>query len=318
MPNGAGGEAPGGGAGTSASAGRGGQGGVSSAGAGGEPGSVSCAPNERRCAGETPEICDADRIWRPLLGCEAPTRCLAGECKEGLAHVCPLVPTLPRFTAQTQVVDGDGSEFSDIEPVRFDLRSAPVVSANHAAMLPTVVSARLAWTQDAFVAHVHVEDPAIYTYEGSTLEYHWQGDNVQFFIAPTDLLTGMYSGIEDGGATHLIIVPPSASLPSRAIEIYEPCYACVDATPSSVSYAARAVSDGYEVELAFPWTSPRGMFASGDRIALNLAVGAQDNAGAGLELEGLLANNPVDEDTPCGGATHPGCDDRTWCYSELE
>jgi hypothetical protein len=225
---------------------------------------------------------------------------------------------LPRFTGSPLVVDGDGSEFADIEPVTYELRSAPVVNASYSEGLPTVVTVRMAWSEEALVAHVHVDDPAIHTYEGGTLEYFWQGDNVQFFIAPTDALTGAYSGTEDGGATHLVIIPPSDTQPSVAIEEYEPCYACVDASLSLVNYAARAVTGGYEIELSWPWTSPLGMFSPGDRVALDLIVGASDDAGSGLQLEGLLANNPVAGDTPCGGATHPGCDDRTWCYSVLE
>ena len=132
------------------------------------------------------------------------------------------------------------------------------------------------------------------------------------------LLTGKYSGTEDGGATHLVVVPPSDTQPSVAIEVFEPCYACVDASLSAVDYAAVAVTGGYEIELSWPWASTLGTFSPGDRVALNLVVGAQDDPGAGLQLEGLLANNPVDGETPCGGATHPGCDDRTWCYSALE
>ena len=245
-------------------------------------------------------------------------RCLAGQCQRPLDSVCPLLPTLPRFTGDPHVVDGDGSEFADIEPVTYDLRNAPVVSASYSEPLPTVVSVRMAWSQEAFVAHVRVEDPAIHTYEGGTLEYFWQGDNVQFFIAPTEALTGKYSGTEDGGATHLVVVPPSDTQPSVAIEVFEPCYACVDASLSAVDYAAVAVTGGYEIELSWPWASTLGTFSPGDRVALNLVVGAQDDPGAGLQLEGLLANNPVDGETPCGGATHPGCDDRTWCYSALE
>lgn len=291
-----------------------GAGGSASGGAGSE---FACAPNAERCNGDTPEVCDAEGVWRSLLACEAPLRCVAGTCQEPLVNECPLFSTLQRFSGE-QVVDGDGAEFVDVEPVVYELRSAPVVSASYAASLPTVVSARLAWSEGAFVAHVHVADPAIFTYEGGVLEYFWQGDNVQFFIAPTDVLTGQYSGTEDGGATHLVVVPPSETQPAVAIEVYEPCYACVDASLSAVSYAARAVADGYEIELSWPWASPLGMFSPGDRVALNLVVGAQDDAGAGLQLEGLIANNPVAGETPCGGATHPGCDDRTWCYSVLE
>jgi hypothetical protein len=298
-----------------------GQGGLSSGAAGsanaGAGNALACEPNSQQCNGNVPEVCDADGIWRSLLACEAPLRCSTGACQEPLGNVCPLFATLPRFSGE-QVVDGDGGEFADIAAVTYELRSAPVVSASYAASLPTVVTARLAWTEEAFVAHVHVADPAIFTYEGGILEYFWQGDNVQFFIAPTDVLTGEYSGSEDGGATHLVIVPPSESQPAVAIEVYEPCYACVDASLSAVNYVARAVTDGYEIELAWPWVSPLGMFSPGDRVALNLVVGARDDAAAGLELEGLLANNPVEGDTPCGGATHPGCDDRTWCYSVLE
>lgn len=283
-----------------------------------EPASGACEANTLRCNDDrNPEICDADHIWRPLAACEEPLRCAAGECVAALSNVCPLISTLPRFTG-TQVVDGDDADFSDVPAVTYALTDAPIVNPSYSASLPTEISLRMAWTPSALVAHVHVTDPAVQTYQGETLEYYWQGDNVQFFIAPTDLLTGKYSGTEDGGATHLVIVPPAGAQPSRAIAVYEPCYACVDATFSAVSYVARATANGYEVELAWPWTAPSGALAPGSRVSLNLIVGASDTPDTGLELEGLLANNPVGEDTPCGGATHPGCDDRTWCYATLE
>jgi hypothetical protein len=276
-----------------------------------------CEPNALQCQGNSPEVCDADRIWRPLLACEAPLRCSAGQCVPALENECPLIPTLPRFTG-TQVVDGDGADFNGVPAVNYALRDAPGGSGTYDANLATEVSVRMAWTPSALVAHVRVTDPAVQTYSGETLEYYWQGDNVQFFIAPTDLLTGKYSGKEDSGATHLVIVPPAGGQPSRAIEVYEPCYACVSATPSNVAYVARTTLDGYEVEIAWPWAAAQGPLVAGGRVSLNLIVGASDTPGAGLELEGRLANNAVMGETPCGGETHPGCDDRTWCFSTLE
>lgn len=284
----------------------------------GEPNDGVCEANTLRCDEEgSPEICDADHIWRPLAACEEPLRCSAGQCVAALGHECPLLPTLPRFTG-TQVVDGDDADFSGVPAITYALREAPVVNPSYSASLPTEVTVRMAWTPTSLVAHVQVTDLAVQTYRGEILEYYWQGDNVQFFMAPTDLLTGEYSGTEDGGATHLVIVPPASGQPSRAIEVYEPCYACVAATFSDVAYAARTTDDGYDVELAWPWVAPNGALGAGDRVSLNLVVGASDTPDSGLELEGLLANNPVTGDTPCGGATHPGCDDRTWCHATLE
>jgi hypothetical protein len=284
----------------------------------GDPANGACQANALRCRDDSnPEICDADQIWRPLAACAEPLRCVAGQCVAGLDNVCPLLPALPRFTG-TQVVDGDDAEFSDVPAVTYALAEAPVVNPSYSASLSTEVTIRMAWTPSALVAHVHVTDPAVQTYQGEILEYYWQGDNVQFFIAPTDLLTGKYSGTEDSGATHLVIVPPAGGQPSRAIAVYEPCYACVDATVSAVSYAARVTADGYDVELAWPWAGPNGALGAGARVSLNLIVGASDTPSTGLELEGLLANNSVAGETPCGGATHPGCDDRTWCYATLE
>jgi hypothetical protein len=193
----------------------------------------------------------------------------------------------------------------------------PYLSAGRTAPVPAEVTIRAAWTDAAFVAHVHVVDPAILPDSGATL---WNGDSVQFFLAGTALLTGTYSGTEDGGATHIIVAPTDGIVAARAITIYEPCYACVmyTALPTSV-YAARTVADGYEVEVRMPWAESADPRVSGARIGLNLMFGVA-NSGVGLELEGAMRNDPTLPSTSCSPTptTHPGCDDRTWCTPRLE
>jgi hypothetical protein len=177
---------------------------------------------------------------------------------------------------------------------------------------------RAAWTEEAFVAHVHVTDPLILPDASYT---HWNGDNVQFFVAGTSMLTGAYSGTEDGGATHVIIAPPTETLAAQGITIYEPCYASVMVTSlATTAFATRLVDDGYEIEVRLPWGATALPRTSGALIGLDFVFGVANTSGLGLELEGALKNDPTLESESCYPTpnTHPGCDDRVWCTPRLE
>jgi hypothetical protein len=227
-----------------------------------------------------------------------------------------LCDCVPGFGATEQTLDGAGDEFVGIPPMTFEVSELPYLSRS--ATVPARVTVRAAWADDAFVAHVHVVDPAILPDSGATL---WNGDSVQFFLAGTGTLTGTYSGTQDGGATHIIIAPTDGVVAARGITIYEPCYACVMSTalPTTV-YAARTVADGYEVEVRMPWAATAEPRVSGAHIGLNLMFGVANTPGAGLELEGAMRNDPTLASESCSPTptTHPGCDDRTWCTPRLE
>jgi hypothetical protein len=237
-----------------------------------------------------------------------------GPCETGGLFLCDC---LPSFGSAVQTLDGAGDEFAGIPAMTFDVSELPYKSPSYMAAISQPVTVRAAWTESAFVAHVHVADPLVSPDAGATL---WNGDNVQFFVAGTSILTGSYSGTEDGGATHVIVAPPGSSAAAKAITIYEPCYACVTYSALAPSYfVARTVADGYEIEVSLPWSPYAEPRVSGARFALNFMFGV-DNSGGGLELEGAMKNDPSLPSDSCSPTpvTHPGCDDRTWCTPRLE
>ena len=229
-----------------------------------------------------------------------------------------LCDCLPNFGDRDQTLDGAADEFTDIPAMTFEVSAMPYLSASYSAAIPQEVTLRAAWSYDAFVAHIHVTDPLLLPDSSATL---WNGDNVQFFVAGTSTLTGAYSGTEDGGATHVIIAPPGDATAARGITIYEPCYACVMVTAlPTTSFAARAVSDGYEIEIRLPWGATAEPRVSGARFAFDLMIGVANDSLGGLQLEGALKNDPTLASTSCSPTptTHPGCDDRVWCTPRLE
>jgi hypothetical protein len=241
----------------------------------------------------------------------------------GAGSECPtdgffLCDCVPGFGDREQVVDGAGDEFDGIPPMVFEVSGMPYINPDRSTPAMATVAVRAAWSEDAFVAHVHVVDPLVMADTGYTL---WNGDSVQLFVAGTSALTGAYSGTEDAGAIHVIVAPPDGVSAARAISIYEPCYACVTTAALATSaYAARMVDDGYEVEVRLPWAADAVPRMSGSRIGLDLVIGVGNDAGLGLELEGALRNDPVLASESCSPTptTHPGCDDRVWCTPWLK
>ncbi len=223
---------------------------------------------------------------------------------------------MPKFVG-VQVVDGAGDEFSALAPMTFALNAAPYINPSRAGSLPEKVTLRAGWSDVALHVHVHVDDPSINPDSSSTL---WNGDNVQLFVAPTDNLTGTYTGTEDGGAIHVLISAPSAADLSHAIVIYQNG---VSTTTPFVTglFPGHRVTGGYEIEAQLQWLLVANPRYSGARIGFDLVVGAASDPTQGLALEGGLASFPVSAASPAcelGGRIQPGCDDRTWCTPVLE
>ena len=223
---------------------------------------------------------------------------------------------MPKFVG-TQVVDGAGDEFSALAPMTFTLSTAPYINPSRAASLPERVTLRAGWSDVALHVHVHVDDPSINPDSSATL---WNGDNVQLFVAPTDILTGTYTGTEDGGAIHVLISAPSATDVSRATVIYQNGVSTNTPFVTGV-FAGHRVTGGYEIEAQLQWLPVANPRHSGARIGFDLVVGAASDPSQGLALEGGLANLAVSAASPAcdlGGRVQPGCDDRTWCTPVLE
>jgi hypothetical protein len=221
--------------------------------------------------------------------------------------------SLPHFTG-VQTVDGAGEDFAGIVPMIAKVRDLGWLHPVYVTDLDSTISLRVAWSEAALHAHVHVSDATVVAGGGS---YHLDGDNVQFFIAGTATLTGLYTGTEDHGAAHLILTPP---LPSNgwtgSYFFTTPQGPSTSSLPAS-AFKTRLVSDGYEVELQFPWPAAAEPRVSGAHVGFDVVVGAS-NTGY-LQLESALANNPVPGAVPpqCGPIMLPGCDDRSWCLPTL-
>jgi len=222
---------------------------------------------------------------------------------------------LPAFSG-TQVVDGAGDEFAQIPAMTFALSSAPYTHVLKSLPVDEVISVRAGWSDLALHLHVHIEDPSIAPDTASTL---WNGDNVQFFAAGTDVLTGAYTGTEDGGALHVLVSAPTTSSATQSVVIFQNGVSTT-APFTNGAYAGRRVTDGYEIELQLLWSNKAEARKSGARIGFDLVVGSATLTSGGLVLEGGLANNPVTSSVACtlGGRVHPGCDDRTWCTPMLQ
>jgi hypothetical protein len=143
---------------------------------------------------------------------------------------------------------------------------------------------------------------------------------VQFFAAGAGVLTGAYTGTEDGSALHVLVAAPSAADTTKAVVIVQNGVSVT--TPfAQGTYAGRRVASGYEIELQLPWASNAEARKSGARIGFDLVVGSATLTSGGLVLEGGLANKTVTASSVAcalGGRVHPGCDDRTWCTPTLE
>jgi len=233
------------------------------------------------------------------------------DCSKATRNFCA---ELPHFKENAQVLDGNGEEFCNVPSMVYQVARMPWVNPSYSAGLPETVTVRVAWTEEALLAHVHVADPAVSP--AADLEGLWAGDNVQFFVSGTSLLTGAYSGREDGGARHLIIAPPSTQAPNGfAREFYERGANTTRPILNRSVYATRVVKDGYEVEIRLPWAGDAAPRVVGSRIGFDFVVGASSKNF--LELEGALANQAPLGGSSCTGQHHPGCDDRTWCTPTL-
>jgi hypothetical protein len=238
-----------------------------------------------------------------------------GGCAEPTAAPCI---SIPRF-AGSQVVDGNGDEFCHVPAAVFQIAAAPYVNPALHPSSPEVVTLRVAWSPDALHVHVHVDDPSVVPDTTTTV---WGGDNIQVFFAGTTLMTGAYTGLEDAGATHVLVSAPTSAGISTAVFAYNAAFTGVSrGLVPPQDFASRVVAGGYEVELQLPWGIGASI-AAGKRIGFDFIAGARNPPSTTFDVEGGFANNPVAGDTyySCGSGrpTTPGCDDRTWCVPTLE
>jgi hypothetical protein len=221
-------------------------------------------------------------------------------------------------------VDGIGDEFCDIPAMVFDVTSCPTLyPPTGFPALPEKVYLRVGWSTDAFHLHVHVIDPNVIVNPNPGMLY--SGDAVEIFIAGAsgDKLHGSYNGSNDGGAIQIVLAPPGAGFQTRGQAFFNPGGGVHSNAPISSSiYAGRLVSDGYELEVRFPWVAFADPAVAGAKIAFDIAVAAQQDPDAGgRQLQCIISDVFVDGADACGypagQEAQPWCDDRCWCQPEL-
>jgi hypothetical protein len=242
-------------------------------------------------------------------------------CGDVLAQIDPCV-AIPQFFG-TQVVDGIGNEFCAIPAFDFDVKNAPASIPSPPPNLPEHVSLRVAWSQDCLHLHVHVKDDQVFVQRGT---YSFDADAIEFFVSGPSLTgySGSYDGTSDGGAIQIVISPPNPpEYPTAEAKAWwNPRRQQSQADIAEQYYAGRRVSDGYEVELKFPWPTVADAPQRGRHIAFNLGVDVRDAVDAsGRQMQAFLRLPTLPGDEACGftgGRTaEPFCDDRTWCQPEL-
>jgi hypothetical protein len=218
--------------------------------------------------------------------------------------------TIVKYT-ELQSVDGEVTDFCNVPATVFNFASAEYTDVVSGAVDSSVSQAtvKVAWDETALRAYVHVIDPAFHHIGGAG----YNGDNVQFFISsnpPSSALTSSTTG----GTTQITIVPGAGGTPAD-IDYYGDAPTYSPAT--SPVFFTEFVSDGYVVEIMWPWrrTPP----TASDQIAFNMMIGVDDN-GLGRDFEYSYAFKSV-VTSNCypyfSSDDAPWCEMRHWCAPTL-
>jgi hypothetical protein len=235
--------------------------------------------------------------------------------------MCQRIPVF----AGVQTVDGLGDDFCQtVVATEFDEATGARDPQYPAAPAPVVghVIAQPAWTPSHFVMFAHVVQPIVAP-PSDTLPIS-DGDGLEVYVSTSAALTGPYGPGADS-AVQFIVVPPSTTLPARAIV----ATTVNGSRPLLPAYfASRRVEDGYTVELRVPWAElsaaappPNEGDAIGFDIAVNVRLGADaGRPGSGGRYQGIYnLREPGSDAGTCVGMVSrvPWCDDRTWCTPKI-
>jgi hypothetical protein len=241
-----------------------------------------------------------------------------------------LCNSIPYFSG-SQVVDGDGSDFSSVPTENYPWRSIPTSNNTfNGPADPLDVTAKVGWSSVGMhlFFHVHYEDDGGAD-AGDTLvvpfpsDPLWYGDAVEIFIKGDTSCTGNFGSTEDVGALHLIASPDPTN-PPRTATFASDAGETTDLVASD-AVAAHQDSDGYDLEFLVPWADviapDAGAPAAGQKIAFDFGVDYRNRlpeAGSNQpSFQLLLAVGPQDPTSCMFGAALPPCDDRTWCTPVL-
>lgn len=227
-------------------------------------------------------------------------------------------------------MDGAPDEFCDVPGQALDASNWVHPFFFHGASASDIhekATVRVAASADGLRIHVHVTDATVFV-STDPLTLH-EGDSIEVYAAGFVPTHGDFDGTVDIGARHIILAPPSGpGFGARALVWDSTCPGTPSPQPLDTSFfAGRLVADGWELELALPWsfltapaTTPP---SSGAQVGFTLALNAQDDAAAGgRQVQAFLGYQTIGSSPSCAACTktegEPFCDDRTWCTPTLQ
>ena len=242
----------------------------------------------------------------------------AGTCLESGGNPCS---NLPRFTG-TQTVDGEGSEFCNVAPMRLDAENAAKVITYNAEP-PEQLTARIAISASALHAYIEVTDPSVQTVNmadpSQAINQAYQGDAVELMFSSNNQVSGLTS--KDANTLHVIVPANGPAVSTKASNSNGSSQGSATELPKA-QYAQRQTSTGYAIELQLPW--PSGVApGAGDSIRFDLALDSADSTfGSVSDMRDgqLIYHLESVSNSTCQGqdAPVPFCDDRTWCTTTVE
>lgn len=279
-----------------------------------------CQSGSVQCSGDALMTCNAAGTGFDQQACpdgcvsdDGPAHCddgmLPGTCQGATADPCT---SIPRLTVP-QVVDGSPDEFCNVPyKVLTPANAGYLVNMSGAATTPdgktSQAQVRLAWSPGYLHAYVRVVDPAIYV----SSSYPYQGDNVQIFATPA--APSVSAQLVVGGCfTPLTQEQQIFLVPSDGVAASYVQFSCTGWAPSAgaYEYTSQPTSDGYAVELKYPW----GATTAGSQVGIDVLIGVNDTGVRDYEYA-LYLGVPSASST-CTGNPGPWCDPKLWCSPTL-
>lgn len=221
---------------------------------------------------------------------------------------------IPHFT-ETQVVDGDPSDFCAIAPFELNLANATFFRLPKPPLSSTTkATIRAGWSASAFHIFIDVTDSTVHPNTSGYLLNIWNGDNIEFFASPKRP-AGLFNALRtyESGAFQVIAAPPGALLPAG--------YAAFTSTGTATAvptlqYKLTLTAKGYSFEGQIPWTdaAPVANTAMGFDAGLSDDIdGLYDATATYRDYYGFLYNAQYLGSTYCTQYYEPYCDSRNWC-----
>ncbi len=238
-------------------------------------------------------------------------------CSSATAAPCTAVP---RFNG-SQTLDGKGDDLCELPSFQFGVANAAV--KNNYNNIPDsqyeLVTARVGWTPEGFVAFFDVKDGSVQTVSmkdpGQAVGKAYQGDTLEVFVSSSDNLTGPTAS--DNQALHITI---PASGPGVQVKTASGGSATHSELPAA-QYAQSTTASGWAVELKLPWPGG-GSPSAGSKIRFDLALNSADTNCSGVDdmrdAQLIFYRGTVGSTTCPNNSPDAWCDSRTWCSTTLQ